>query len=1333
MTHSEAGLLAAVGVNPDDRHETDLHETWVSYGFRRAGSKKPPIPVILIEKGPKNISEVKKAVRGIPECIILVSPHNTIVLKAAKLSDTARVGSSIERERVAAVLSSCGFATATTKIRALVAMKEAIHALQTATKDFDNRGLFENHYLKERIWNDTRMDANKVAESVLAAGNVWDALKKLGWNIKPEHGTQKIDDTVSITVTPRDDLNVRKSDTEVAPSYLAVDALKHSTWSILTNGTDWRLYSTKMSASTTNYFAAFLDPNRKSAAKYLAAIFGSSAYAVVEGRRDIEAFFANSREYARDLEDNMASRIMSANGTFLDIVKGILDHDMKKTFSAAELEAGRRAALAIMYRIWFILYAESRNLLPAKDEKYRPISLQAIRNSLDDSESRPDDMDCWNKLLNLFRGIRCGSKEHNLPQYGGDLFRNMPQIDNRCVRNEHIVRALRGLLERDGSAIDYASLNVRHLGSVYETLMEYGVRQAKKDIMLLEDNGKVREIKTKQSGAYSYKKNDLYLASKGGIALRKSTASYYTPDEMVRFLVRQGLEPILAEREVLIAEDLEAYHKNPSETNRCVCTDRLLDVQVLDPAMGSGHFLVEALSRITEWATRMLKKHAGHPLLAEIDDDRRLVVQEQQNRGVTINPSLLSDDVLLKRRVMKRCIFGVDLNPLAVDLCKLSLWLDSFAIGVPLTYLNHHIKHGDSTIGMWRSDMGSKHDTDLDVYMKTEKAGSILGDISRNADVTVDAVRSSEDAYAEYEKRMTPHRTELDALTAFVIDKSLLPKRTPKLFARALGKISEGSTKPDVPTNRIRNTINELRNKYSFFHWDLEMMDAFTDKKKGFDLVIGNPPWDKVKPYMDEFFIQHDPVFASLSTHKEKEKRVVEIYAERKEIKEEYQTYIKSFNDRNTFYKTYKLQSVGDRDIWKIMLERMLNLVSENGLISILIPSQILTSVGTVNLRKKCLELDIRQIYVYENKHKIFPIHREFRFVLLTIRNTKGSDQIPSGFYLHQLATLENKATEKEKFTMRSKQRIRNTSPTDLIITEVNHETALLLEKLSKHNALGLGVDGWDVGLASGLHRVKDADLLKTDGNGRPVLEGKHTSQFDSNFATHKFTVSESDGLARLSSKRVYKKHYRDFFNAYQLTFHRVSTSTVTRTTIAAIIPPRTFHTDTLQSIIITHNGKVELTDKYNQNIAYLSGVLNSMTFDFIMRSKIRLDVPTIIKNTPIPKTHNTEIANLAARLSVGSPEFDAFAESLRIKNAVLAPPDRIQVCAKLDALVAKEYGLSKQDYRRILDSFKFDEDRSLLAADAADWKNRKVLRGFYGEVRKMAPAYYDEISGRAT
>ena len=1337
MTPSQTRLLAAVGVSPDDLRPVDLHKTWISYGSKLADSKTP---VIFVEKGPPSITEVKKAIRQFTTCLVLIgSPHDALILKVGNRSDVVVIKTVEDYERITAILQSCEFATAITEFRTLKAFNCASQKLHTATRDFDNRGLFENHYLKERVWRDARVNVGEVAERVVQTeGDVWSVLEALGWSVRTEYGTQRIDDAVSITVTPSDNLSIRKTDNEVAPSYLAVDALKHSTWSILTNGREWRLYSARMSASTTNYFAVVLNTDQKYTVRYLAAVFGSSSYALVDKRRDIDTFFEKSREYARDLEDDLSSRIMSADGPFLHIVKGLLAHDKKKSFSDDELEDGRRAALKTMYRIWFILYAESRDLLPTNDTKYRIISLQAIRRSLNEYESRSGDTDCWDGLLRLFRGIRCGSKTHNLPQYDGDLFKSVPQIDSARVKNGHIVKALKGLLEQDGATVDYASLNVRHLGSVYETLMEYKVKQAKRKIMLVEQHGTIREISTKQSGAYSYEKNDLYLVSGGGIALRKSTASYYTPDEMVRFLVSKCLDPVLAERENLLAVDMPAYLKDPSDLNRRTCMDRLLDIQVLDPAMGSGHFLVEALSRITEWATRMLKEHPEHPLLTEIDCDRRMVVEEQRSRGIAIDQSQLTDDVLLKRRVMKRCIFGVDLNPLAVELCKLSLWLDSFAIGVPLTYLNHHIKHGDSTIGMWRADMVPKRDAALDDYMtETRRVGDIMANISYSADVTVDAVHSSEDAHIEYEKRMTPHKAALDALAAFAMDGSIIRKHNPQKSARWLSQVSEGKAKLDDQTRRIRDKVNDLKCRYSFFHWELEMMDAFTDERWGFDCVVGNFPWEKSKANDKEFFTSHDPSFTSLKTKPEKEKRKKTLFIENPELEREYVEYKQTFADKSAFYKQmFKMQGTGDRDMWQLVLERVLGpasnngssrrLVSDDGTVSVLLPSGLLTGRGALEMRRRLLDLDIRQLYVFENKG-IFSIDSRYRLLLMTVRNRPGPDEFHAGFFLHKLKSLEDPSLEKDKFTYRSKKNIRTTSH-DLVISEVTQDKADVSETVSSHNSLPscLG-DGWEVEITSGLHRTSDSDLFRTDGKGWPVVEGKNMHQFNHAFSHPRFTILHSQGLKKLSSKKIYGKRPRDFYDSYQLVFRNISHGRNMRTVIATILPPRMFYPNSLYVAIPIHNGSIELGSVYNRHIAYLVGVFNSMTFDFLIRSKVNTNVASVIKDTPVPRPTG-EIAELAARLSVGSNEFESFAESLRIDNLTLCPSDKIKIRAKLDATVAHAYGLNKGEYRMVLNSFKFREDSSLHEAENVNWSDNETLKKFYGEVRKLALAYYDEM-----
>ena len=557
-----------------------------------------------------------------------------------------------------------------------------------------------------------------------------------------------------------------------------------------------------------------------------------------------------------------------------------------------------------MYRLWFLLYAESRDLLPVRDERYNPLSLAVLRSSLDGMEEMPEEDGCWSHVLGLFKGVRSGSPKHNLPQYSGGLFKSDPEIDHITIRNRHFVRALRGLVERDGEPVDYASLGVRHLGHIYETLLEFVVRQADRDIMLLEDAKGVHEVASRAESTYTYRKNDIYIISKAGSISRKSSGSYYTPEEIVTFLVRRGLEPIFRERERMMDGDLKRYKGNRTDKNHFICMDRLLDIQVLDPAMGSGHFLVEALNQITRWATEMLKRYPEHPLLFEIERDRQLIISTQQESGIMINQKLLTHDVLLKRRIMKRCIFGVDVNPLAVELARVSLWLDSFAIGVPLTYLNHHIKAGDSTIGAWRDNIGDAKGQSLDDWMEaTDHIGNIIERVSRSADVTIEQVHSSEDAHDEYERMMTSHKTMLDVYCAARIDNKVIPKMARKNPAGYIRRFADQKA-DDEDMRRTLEMTRSLRDRYGFFHWELEMMDAFTDVRYGFDLIVGNPPWDKPKSADDEFFTRYYPAFRSISTKAKKNEKQKEILSD-PAIKADYDGYLLSFEERSAFYKTY--------------------------------------------------------------------------------------------------------------------------------------------------------------------------------------------------------------------------------------------------------------------------------------------------------------------------------------------------------------------------------------------------------------------------------------------
>ena len=406
--------------------------------------------------------------------------------------------------------------------------------------------------------------------------------------------------------------------------------------------------------------------------------------------------------------------------------------------------------LTLLYRLLFLLYAESRDLLPVKEARgYWERSLTKLKADIaekagpigDDVPDRlretyrasADATELYDRILALFAVIDRGNRDLNVPLYNGGLFITNPNsadntqeaetarfLTSHKIPDRYLARGL-DLLARDLDDkrqdlvfIDYKSLGVRQLGSIYEGLLEFKVRIAQEKMAVVKGKRTEEVIPYQEAGKSNrkvltlgrgrnglervYHPGDVYLENDR--SERKASGSYYTPDHIVKYIVENTVGPVLAEkfdklrpkfREAQQAyreaeERAEGFRKQrmkPDDPAKVANTyaglvDDLFDLKVLDPAMGSGHFLVEAVDficdRILGEREGFLRAFPWNPVTKFLQDTRDAIVTEMERQGVAVDAGRLTDINLLKRHVLKRCAYGVDLNPMAVELAKVSLW-----------------------------------------------------------------------------------------------------------------------------------------------------------------------------------------------------------------------------------------------------------------------------------------------------------------------------------------------------------------------------------------------------------------------------------------------------------------------------------------------------------------------------------------------------------------------------------------------------------------------------------------------------------------------------------
>ena len=614
-------------------------------------------------------------------------------------------------------------------------------------------------------------------------------------------------------------------------------------WGILTNGRQWRLYHRQTSYRLDSFYevdlAALLSENRDlDAFRYFYNLFRRDAFTPdPSGTSFLDHVLGESQQYTVGVSDDLKNRVYDV---LRRLIGGFLDFP-RNGFDQANPPLGeiQSSCLILLYRVLFILYAESRDLLPLDNRDYAmQYSLDHlatdIHEKLDGSIAfAPGASLYWTRLRQLFTLINDGWEDH-IPQYNGGLFNPQQHsfLEDYGIGDDALAQVIELLTRTEqGERIAYRDLDVRHLGNIYEGLLEYQPRIASEDLVIVSNRGSETVAPKKSSPKHeiAYSEGEVYLLTDKGE--RKATGSYYTPDYIVRYIVENTLAPLCEDKSV----------------------DEILSLKILDPATGSGHFLVGVVDYLAE----ELITHPDAPHMTETASEE-------------------TELAYWRRRVVESCVYGVDLNPMAVELAKLSLWLHTVAKGEPLSFLDHHIRCGNSLIGAKIENLSNlpelkksrrkTGETQTEIPMEFPFTGTVATAIGHYLLIeeiesrTAEQIHAKEDKLDTVQKMLRFHKGVANLWTSLYFGNDV----SRATYHQALNALRSENT--DTLENLLSyHRAQEIATEKRFFHWEIEFPEVFRDKygrKKdnpGFDAVIGNPPYVRqeilgdIKPFLARY------------------------------------------------------------------------------------------------------------------------------------------------------------------------------------------------------------------------------------------------------------------------------------------------------------------------------------------------------------------------------------------------------------------------------------------------------------------------------------------------
>lgn len=1077
-----------------------------------------------------------------------------------------------------------------------------------------------------------------------------------------------------------------------------------ATYGLLVAGTVARLLSRQASANLGESApsAAFLDVATDLLPVDKAGVIGA-CYAPDALRDGGDFAFVReaSERYAVGLRERFRDRV------YADVVPALV-RGIARAASAQQVAVdGKllyRATMLALFRTLFVLYAEDRDLLPVASPQYRPHSVTArideIRRAQEGRGFDPRATDLWEDLKRVFAAVAAGHHEWGVPPYDGGLFIDDPEaspegalLGQLRLANADLGPTLYGLaVDRDADGavgkVDFGDLGVRHIGNLYEGLLSYEVAIADEDLSVDEDEPDQPYVPARAGRPVAVRRGEPYMRSpKGG---RKASGSYYTPAFVVDRLVQQSVVPAF-DRHLASIRDVEVS----------TAAERLWDFKVCDPAMGSGHFLVSVVDAISERLASYLYERPLPAVAAELERARVAVQKTSESVGATEVAEVKDIDVL-RRLVLKRCVYGVDLNPMAVELAQLSLWLHAFVPGLPLFYLGHTLRRGNALVGT----VGHEFEALLDRRPARALFGSVFRDkIARELEPARDIARSPDLELHEVERSRARQRDlerVADEVRPYYDAYAADPLNTRTARERILsGELDVLAERVDRETSQLLRRSTEICQAFDALHWTLAFPEVFMRDRPGFDAVVANPPWEEVTVEELGFYTRYIPGLKSetgvrqrarIREFAERHPEVARGYEESREQAEKLRQYLR---------ETFTLTRSGDPDLYKAFAERFLQICREDGAIGVVLPRTAFGGQGSEPFRASLFAnaRSVRLDFLLNRGGWVFA-DAEPRYTIALVaahRLTGHAASLSSAGPVDRMdafVTLDQRRIEWSAEELRAADHyvplVPNPSWADLF-----------RHSYSVAPRLDADVGDWRAVPWRELDATNDrkSGLLKEKGAGWPVYSGDSFDLWKPEHEPPPFVLAPRKGLEEMQEKRRGSSVWRREFPAKALEdprtlpqhrarilFRDVSRATDSRTVRACLVPPKVFAVNQAPSLLFPRGGEPAE--------AYVLGVLCSLPFDWLARRRVETHLNFFILNAlPFPRPEPTDrvrqrVAALAARLACVDDRFADFAAANGVAYGPLTESERTDHIAELDALVARLYQMSAAQLEIVLADF---------------------------------------------